>query len=236
MIFPRYTQSVAYLSWMAPQESVWCVCELASMAVAQVWAAATTRDLGSSQPPPVTYRSLATLPSTQEMNREVDQYRQWWRKTWKKDHSMHQGIVQSLKFYRFLHDMAGTRMYETLDHIYTSRGWGLRWEGKELYEWLSNGPMNNYAWRLFDTNPKQIPGCGGKVWPGVRQAVHEAVRLTFLLLTTTKLFSTKDIRITGKRNSAMSHLRRFKLYSSTLRLIFSPQYDYFVRYRSVLLP
>ncbi|GKU10059.1 unnamed protein product, partial [Fusarium langsethiae] len=40
MIFPpKRASSIAFLSWLAPQENVWCVCELASMALAQVWVA-----------------------------------------------------------------------------------------------------------------------------------------------------------------------------------------------------
>ena len=182
MIFPpRYASSVAFLSWMAPQENVWCVCELASTAVAQIWAAETAQDLGLQSTLPAKYRNPALLPSVEEMNQAVDGYHDWWRKNWKQNSSMHPGFVRSYTFYRFLHDKAGTGMYENLDHFFSTRGWQLRWEDKELYEWLSNGPMNSYAWRLFDTNPQQIPGCGRKIWPGARQAVQDAVRSLFHL-------------------------------------------------------
>ncbi|KAI1093222.1 FAD/NAD(P)-binding domain-containing protein [Rostrohypoxylon terebratum] len=61
MIFPpRWASSVAFLSWMAPQEPAWCVCELASMAIAQIWAAETVKS-AEKQPPAKSYCSPALL-------------------------------------------------------------------------------------------------------------------------------------------------------------------------------
>ncbi|KAI1348474.1 FAD/NAD(P)-binding domain-containing protein [Xylaria sp. FL0043] len=178
MIFPpRYASSVAILSWIAPQEAVWCVTELASMAVAQIWAAETAAN--SSPPskqsqvkPPD--RRPALLPSLEEMNAEVDSYQKWWRTQWQTESSLRPGYVRGHSFYRFLHDAAGTGMYENLDHPLSTRGWSLWWYDRELWTWLSKGPMNSYSWRLFDTNPKGIPGCGRKRWLGARQAVKDA--------------------------------------------------------------
>ncbi|KAI1105700.1 FAD/NAD(P)-binding domain-containing protein [Jackrogersella minutella] len=175
MIFPpRWASSVAFLSWMAPQENVWCVCELASMAIAQIWAAETAKSTGE-QPLKYGYRPRAILPSLEEMNSQVDRYHIWWRAGWEKDHSMRLGNVQSYSFYRYLHDAAGTGLYDNLDHMFTSRGWGLWWNDRELWTWLAKGPMNSYSWRLFETNPDGIAGCGRKTWPGAREALREAV-------------------------------------------------------------
>ncbi|KYK57116.1 Flavin monooxygenase-like protein [Drechmeria coniospora] len=170
---PRYASSVAFLSCLSPQESVWCVCELASVAIGQIWAAETARDMPLEQPP-AGYRKPALLPSVEEMNDQVDQYHAWWRKQWRQDSSVRQGLVRSYPFYKFMHSMAGTGMYDNLDHPFTGRGWSLRWKDKDVYRWMSKGPMNGYAWRLFDTNPRRIPGCGRKAWPGAREAMHEA--------------------------------------------------------------
>ncbi|KAI1129200.1 FAD/NAD(P)-binding domain-containing protein [Nemania abortiva] len=179
MLFPpRYASSVAILSWIAPQENVWCVSELTSMAVAQIWAAETAA--GSTATPKqrlANYRSPALLPSLEEMNAQVDAYHTWWRTQWKTEHSMRPGYVQGYSFYRFLHDSAGTGLYDNLDHIFTTRGWSLWWSDRELWTWLSKGPMNSYSWRLFDTNPEGIPGCGRKVWPGARQATKDAYEI-----------------------------------------------------------
>ncbi|KAJ4211639.1 hypothetical protein NW759_012241 [Fusarium solani] len=176
MIFPpKRASSVAFLSWMAPQENVWCVCELASMAVTQAWAAdvAQKKDLKA----PAGYRPASLLPSKEEMDKEVDSYHAWWRKQWTVDHSVLPGYVRAYSFYRFLHNMAGTGLYEHLDHIFTTRGWWLWWNDYELWKWLAKGPMNSYSWRLFDTNPLQIPGRGRKVWSGARKAVEEAYHI-----------------------------------------------------------
>ncbi|PFH59707.1 hypothetical protein XA68_11970 [Ophiocordyceps unilateralis] len=171
MIFPpRYASSVAFLSWMAPQESVWTVCELASTAISQIWAAETGRQLDLV--PPDSRPSL--LPCRARMEESVDEYHEWWRKQWKREPSMRDGLVRSHDFYRFLHRMAGTAMYDNLDHLFSGVGWKLWWRDRDLYRCLASGPMNSYAWRLFDTNPDRIPGCGRAAWAGARQAVQEA--------------------------------------------------------------
>jgi dimethylaniline monooxygenase (N-oxide forming) len=181
MIFPpRWASSVAILSWMAPQENVWCVSELASMAVAQIWAAETAAGptTTSKRRPVGNYRAPALLPSLEEMNAQVDAYHTWWRMQWQTEHSMRPGYVQGYSFYRFLHNAAGTGLYDNLDHMFTIRGWGLWWNDHDVWTWLSKGPLNSYSWRLFDTNPKGKPGCGRKAWPGARQAMKDAVSVT----------------------------------------------------------
>ncbi|KAI8960428.1 hypothetical protein F5Y11DRAFT_330209 [Daldinia sp. FL1419] len=174
MLFPpRWASSVAFLSWIAPQENVWCVCELASMAIAQIWAAETAKT-AAEQPRTGNHRPPALLPSLDEMNAQVDAYHEWWRGEWEKDHSVRLGYVRAHSFYRFLHDAAGTGLYDHLDHMFTSRGWWLWWNDRELWTWLSKGPMNSYSWRLFETNPERIPGYGRKTWPDARKALREA--------------------------------------------------------------
>lgn len=169
MIFPpRYASSVALLSWMAPQESVWSVCELASMAVAQIWAAETSRELLSRNPLPHGYRKPSFLPS-------LDEYHAWWRKEWNKEPSVRPGYLQAHQFYRFLHAMAGTAMYDNVDHVFTGRGWKLWRQDAELYKWIARGPMTSHCWRLFETNPRQIPGCGRRAWRNAKLAVRDAV-------------------------------------------------------------
>ncbi|RYP24942.1 hypothetical protein DL765_000170 [Monosporascus sp. GIB2] len=181
MIFPpRWASSVAFLSWMLVVGTAWSVSELASMAVAQVWAASTARERALSLPPKV-HRRPALLPSEVEMNAEVDKYHAWWRREKRKESSLLTGFVRSHTFYRFLHEMAGTGMYDHLDHPLTLRGWWLKWKDKQLYTWLSKGPANSHAWRVFETNPKGIPGCGRRTWPRARQALEDAVGLPSLV-------------------------------------------------------
>ena len=173
---PRWASSVAILSWMSALETAWCICELASMAVAQVWAAEAAKNLGLSQPPGG-YRKSALLPSEAEMNVEVDRYHAWWRRQWHKEPSMHPGMVRSHTFNRFLHDAAGTGMYDYLGHPLILGGWQLLWKDRRMHKWLCKGPANSYAWRMLETNPKGIPGCGRRTWPNARQAVEDAVSL-----------------------------------------------------------
>lgn len=178
MIFPpRWAASVAFLSWMTPLENVWNLCELASMAIAQIWAAETIRSKGEQMPRRDGYRPAALLPSLDEMNAQVDAYHVWWRGEWEKDQSIRSGYVQAYPFYRFLHDASGTGVYDNLDHIFSGRGWRLWWNDRELWTWLVHGPTNSYSWRIFETNPQGILGCGRKTWPGARKAVQRAVRL-----------------------------------------------------------
>ncbi|KAK5630534.1 hypothetical protein RRF57_006249 [Xylaria bambusicola] len=153
--------------------------ELASLAVAQIWAAETHKNSRtlSKQHQDTSYRSPALLPSLEEMNAQVDLYHTWWRTQWQTEPSMRPGYVQGYSFYRFLHDAAGTGLYDNLDHMFTTRNWSLWWNDHELWTWLSNGPMNSYSWRLFDTNPKGIPGCGRRSWPGARRATKEAYEI-----------------------------------------------------------
>ncbi|PHH71166.1 hypothetical protein CDD82_6709 [Ophiocordyceps australis] len=189
MFPPRHASSVAFCSWMAPQENAWCVSELASIALAQIWSGESARAQGipaaTSTPPetPTTAwrfrraktkrRAASVLPSLQEMNAHVDAYHDWWRRQWQQEPSVRRGLVRAHGFYRFLHGAAGTGLYERLDHPLSGRGLRLRWQDPELYRWLAKGPMNSHAWRLFDTNPEGVPGCGREAWAGARKAVGE---------------------------------------------------------------
>ncbi|KAK8073274.1 hypothetical protein PG994_004173 [Apiospora phragmitis] len=108
-----------------PLEAVWNTCELASMAVAQIWAAETAKkslinNLKGTAPlsPPEGYRQPARLPPADEMNAQVDAYHRWWRAQWAQDRSTLPGFVQGDPFNRFLHGAAGTGLYERLDHVF----------------------------------------------------------------------------------------------------------------------
>lgn len=180
MIFPpKHASSIAFLSWMKPQENVWNVAELASMAVAQIWSEDANANSNVSAESLKSFKddhqSPAMLPSVRDMNNEIDSYLQWWRAKHAKEPAMHPGLIQSYPFYRFCHEKAGTGMYDLLDCMGSLRSWWLWFRDPELHTWLSQGPMNSYAWRLVETNPKGISGKGRKVWDGARQALSDAV-------------------------------------------------------------
>ncbi|KAH8585789.1 flavin-binding monooxygenase-like-domain-containing protein [Bisporella sp. PMI_857] len=178
MLFPpRWASSIAFLSWLAPQENVWCVSELAAIAITQIWAAETAKAKGHRevQSHDSRYRPPALLPPASEMNDQIDAYHTWFRVAWQKERSVLSGYIHHPhKFYRFLHEAAGTGLYDNLDHVFTARGWRLWWKDRDLWKWLAKGPINSYSWRLFDTNPECIPGCGRKVCPEAKKMVKEA--------------------------------------------------------------
>lgn len=177
MFPPRWASSVAFLSWISALGTAWCVCELASTAVAQIWAADTARRLTPSPPPPPEgYQKPAQLPSEAKMNASVNAYHAWWRRGWAKEPSAHPGFTRPYTFYRFLHDMAGTGMYDHVGHKFSLRNLRLQWKDRSLHKCLSQGPPSSHAWRVFDTNPEGIPGCGRRIWPHARQAVEDAYR------------------------------------------------------------
>ncbi|KAF5646391.1 dimethylaniline monooxygenase 2 [Fusarium sp. NRRL 52700] len=173
MIFPpKRASSVAFLSWISALETAWCVCELASMAVTQIWAAETSIQQGFPAPPRG-YRKLAQLPSVADMNASVDEYHTWWRLGRIKEPSAHAGLIRPYPFYRFLHDMAGTGMYENAGPKFSLRNLKLRFTDRSLYNSLTRGPPSSHIWRVFDTNPRGIPGCGRRAWPHARQMVED---------------------------------------------------------------
>jgi len=177
MFPPKWASSIAILSWFSPLESRWSSLELASMALAQIWAAETAKTTPELRklPKAPNYRPPAILPSLDEMNAQIDAYHAWARKDRERGYPTREGFMQVYPFYRFLHNAAGTAMYENLDHFFTGRGWALWWRDPELWRWLAKGPLNNYGYRLFDTNPEGIPGCGRRIWHGARQAVEDCV-------------------------------------------------------------
>ncbi|KAI1273295.1 FAD/NAD(P)-binding domain-containing protein [Xylaria sp. FL0933] len=194
MLFPpRHASSVAVLSWMSAVETSWCVSELASMAVSQLWAADVAsrpptvaigggfhpppQSSSSSTSPPKTRqirRKPAQLPSAAVMNASIDKYHAWWRRGWARESSARPGLIQPYNFYSFLHEAAGTGMYSHVGHSLSPRNWLLWWKDRELHGWLTKGPASSHAWRIFETNPEGIPGCGRRVWPEARRAVRDA--------------------------------------------------------------
>jgi dimethylaniline monooxygenase (N-oxide forming) len=175
MMFPPHrADSIAFISWMSPQENRWSVSELCAMAITQIWAAEDAKRSGEGTRPEG-YRAPALLPSVEEMNAQVDEHHAWFRGEWRRDQSMSSGFFRGHEIYRFLHGAAGTGLYENIDHPFSTRGWALWWNDRDLWTWLAKGPMNCHSWRLLDTNPLGVPGCGRKAWPDARKTVHEAV-------------------------------------------------------------
>lgn len=165
MIFPpRWASSVAVLSWMSPLETYWSVCELASMAVAQSWAAETAKEQGLA-PPGAGYRKPALLPTEAEMNAEVDAYHAWWRRCWCQEPSMQPGMVRNHRFFRFLHERAGTAMFDNMGHCFSLRGWRLRWKDWRLHRLLARGRPATTPGACSTRIPTAFPAAGGGPGP-----------------------------------------------------------------------
>lgn len=60
-----------------------------------------------------------------------------------------------------------------VDHLFSLRGWALWWRDRELWSWIARGPVSNCYWRVFETNPEEVPGCGRQTWKGAREATRQ---------------------------------------------------------------
>lgn len=174
-IFPtQWATSFAFTSFNHPQDNNPATQELISMAIAQIWAADAASKLQDQKVAPVGYRSPARLPSTDEMERAIDDWQTWWRQNWEIQSGMLESFTPLHPWYRFLHDAAGTGMFENVGHgLALTKGWGLWWRDRDLYKWMTKTPSSNVGFRVFETNPLGIPGCGRRTWSGARDTLKE---------------------------------------------------------------
>lgn len=177
-IFPtQWASSLAFTSFNHPQDNNPATQELISMAISQIWAADAAKSASMPQdrkPAPPGYRSPAHLPPISEMEQVIDEWQAWWRANWEIEPGMLEAFTPGHPWYYFLHNAAGTGMFENLGHsLALHRGWGLWWRDRDLYKWMTKAPASNVSFRVFETNPLGIPGCGRKTWSGAREALRE---------------------------------------------------------------
>jgi len=116
---PEHADSVAIISNVhlnAPQIPGR---ELAAMAVAQIWA-------GNS-----------SLPSKSAMDAWVHKHQEWLRKRIARAHNLNHGDVLSREWNYFVHDAAGTGLYDNIG--WSWKAWKLWWSDPELYKALAHG-------------------------------------------------------------------------------------------------
>jgi dimethylaniline monooxygenase (N-oxide forming) len=118
--------------------------ELAAMAVGQIWA-------GNSP-----------LPSRANMDAWVSKHQRWLGKRIARAYGLHRGEVISQEWMNFVHDSAGTGLYQRLGWGWEA--WKLWWTDPELYKALAHGPGSPHAFRLFETGKRST-------WPNARQAI-----------------------------------------------------------------
>lgn len=108
--------------------------ELTAMAVAQIWA-------GNS-----------SLPSKPVMDVWVRRHQDWLWKRIAQAHGLHRGDVLAIDWMKFVHDAAGTALYDNIGWSWSA--WKLWWKDPALYKALAHGPATPHAFRLFETGKR----------------------------------------------------------------------------------
>jgi dimethylaniline monooxygenase (N-oxide forming) len=141
---PEHANSVAVISNVHLNGAQIPGRELAAMAVAQIWA-------GNS-----------SLPERPAMDAWVRKHQEWLGKRIARAHGLHRGEVPSIQWMYFVHDAAGTGLYDNIG--WSWKAWKLWWSDRELYNVLAHGLATSHGLRVFDTGKRSV-------WKGARQAL-----------------------------------------------------------------
>lgn len=141
----QYPDSLACLNFVvAPENAAGCR-ELASMAIAQVWA-------GKSE-----------LPSHAEMESHIENHHRWFAKRCAAQPVPQlEGLIEGHSWLKFVHQTAGTGLYERLGWSWAGV-WFSLWN-PSLYVTLAFGVNTPHMWRLFETSRR-------KTWKGALEAI-----------------------------------------------------------------
>ena len=149
---PEFADSVAYLNYIALTEAAVPIADLASMAIAQIWA------------------GHYKLPSKEIMNTAIDKHHQWVASL-AREGKVYAGIIDEGPWLHFLNDAAGTGVNENLG--YGLRGWFFWLREPWFCNLLMTGVISSHVFRLFDGRRKK--------WDGARDAIIRANRNAKLL-------------------------------------------------------
>ncbi|KAH7313758.1 flavin monooxygenase-like protein [Stachybotrys elegans] len=155
-IFPvDYADSLACLGYNIVQINAGTAREIASMAVAQVWA-------GKSK-----------LPSRQDMMRQIERHREWFAERCRTNPSMRQcgAQIEPHEYWKFIHETAGTGLYENLGWSWPA--WKFFVTSPKLYFTLAYGVLTPHLLRYFETGKR-------KAWDGALDAILHANQLSAL--------------------------------------------------------
>ncbi|KAH6888404.1 flavin monooxygenase-like protein [Thelonectria olida] len=146
-IFPiQHADSLAVLNHVIVMDSPVTCRELASLAIAQIWA-------GKSHLPPV-----------EEMEAQIRRRQAWFTDlTLETPLPVHEGTTEPHEWLRWVNDMAGTGVYEYLG--WTTHGIWFFLREPKLCNLLSWGVNTPHMYRLFETGKR-------KAWDGAREAVE----------------------------------------------------------------
>lgn len=141
---PEHADSLAVISYVHVNGPQFPARELEAMAVAQIWA------------------GQSFLPEKSAMTAWVQKHHIWLRKRIAHAHGLHRGDVLSNEWMYFVHDAAGTGIYDNIG--WSWKAWKLWWTDSELYKALAHGPMIAYGHRLFETGKRAV-------WKDARKAI-----------------------------------------------------------------
>ena len=141
----EYPDSLACLNYIvAPDNAAGCR-ELAAMAIAQVWA------------------GKAALPAYPDMKSHIDRHRMWFaNRCATQPVSQLEGLVEVHSWLTFVHQTAGTGLYERLGWTWAGMWFSLM--HPSLYLTLAFGVNTPHLWRLFETGRR-------KAWAGALDAI-----------------------------------------------------------------
>lgn len=141
---PADAQSLAFLNYCLVIDNASTVRELIAMAIAQIWT------------------GKSVLPPAAEMRRQVDEDQDWLRQRAALHPGQYRGKIMGHRARRFIHEAAGTGMYEYLGWGW--KAWSFWWQDRKLYNTVAWGVFTPHMYRLFETGKRPA-------WHGAREAI-----------------------------------------------------------------
>jgi dimethylaniline monooxygenase (N-oxide forming) len=153
-----YPDSLAFLNFIvAPENAAGCR-ELAAMAIAQVWA------------------GKSSLPPMETMKRDVAAHQIWFEgRCLKEPVPQLPGLIRGSFWLEYMHQMAGTGLYEYLggggSWLGSWKGWLFALKNPRVYLTMAYGVNTPHLWRHFETGKR-------KAWKGAWEAIERVNRMS----------------------------------------------------------
>ena len=139
--------SLAFLGCVWFVTGAFCLADMASMAIAQVWA-------GKSQLPPTAEMEAWTENHERDMSKRAERG------------AVMTAAVSMGEWISWMDKLAGTGIEENLG--WTSwKAWKFWWQHRDLHKMIMDGCLTAAMWRLFDTGKR-------KAWKGARAEIRRA--------------------------------------------------------------
>jgi dimethylaniline monooxygenase (N-oxide forming) len=144
MFSREHPDSLAFVGTALSTTAAFLTCDLASMAIAQVW------------------KGKSSLPSQYDMDKAIDAHYEWVRSLVVKG-SVNPFIVKPGPWMRWVNSIAGTGVNEKLG--YGFQGWKYWLFHRRICTVLMNGPFSPHIYRLFEGKRR--------AWKGAEAAIME---------------------------------------------------------------